>query len=375
MPSFDIVKSWVPEETFRTAAVKASFTLEDITLQKRFAGEIPLEGLDWKIGLIVGRSGTGKTSIAREKFPDAYIRSFEYSHKNFLADFPKENTVDEITTALCNVGFASPPDWLKSYDCLSQGEKMRVDIARALCTKMPLNPITGKELIVFDEFTSVVDREIAKIASFAISKSIKRSNKQFVAVTCHYDVEDWLEPDWVLYTDTMKFELRDKKKRTRPPIKLEIHECSRSLWSIFRQYHYLNTNILASNKHYVALYNSNPVAFISIGRSQYKYKYWRVSRLVVLPDYQGVGIGSRLLTWAAQHFHEKTRLDFFIVSSNPQLIHLRRSPHWILKRAGHSVNKNNRFRREKNLIKSSSQNRLTFSFKYKPETQNNHNKT
>jgi GNAT superfamily N-acetyltransferase len=157
------------------------------------------------------------------------------------------------------------------------------------------------------------------------------------------------------------------KKNSRPPIELEIYECSRSLWSIFRQYHYLNTNILTSNKHYVALYNSKPVAFISIGRSQYKYKYWRVSRLVVLPDYQGVGIGTRLLTWAAQYFHEKTHLDFFIVSSNPQLIHLRNIPCWILKRAGHSVNKNNRFRREKNLINSSSQNRLTFSFKYKPQ--------
>jgi ABC-type ATPase with predicted acetyltransferase domain len=86
---------------------------------------------------------------------------------------------------------------------------------------MPTNQITGKELIVFDEFTSVVDREIAKIASFAISKSIKRSNKQFIAVTCHYDVEDWLEPDWVLYTDTMKFELRDKKKAHDPQLSLK----------------------------------------------------------------------------------------------------------------------------------------------------------
>jgi GNAT superfamily N-acetyltransferase len=116
------------------------------------------------------------------------------------------------------------------------------------------------------------------------------------------------------------------KKSSRPTIQLEIHECTRSLWSLFRQYHYLNTNILTSNKHYVALYNSKPVAFISIGRSQYKYKYWRVSRLVVLPDYQGVGIGTRFLTWAAQYSYEKTRLDFFIVSSNPQLIHLRNSP-------------------------------------------------
>jgi len=86
--------------------------------------------------------------------------------------------------------------------------------------RCPFNPITGRELIVFDEFTSVVDREIAKIASFAISKSIRRSNKQFVAVTCHYDVEDWLEPDWVLYTDTMKFELRDKKKVPDPQLSL-----------------------------------------------------------------------------------------------------------------------------------------------------------
>ena len=90
MQSFDIVKSWVPEETFRTVAVKASFTLDDIKLQKQFTGQIPIEGLDWKIELIVGRSGAGKTSIAKEKFPDAYIAGFEYKHKNFLTDFPKK---------------------------------------------------------------------------------------------------------------------------------------------------------------------------------------------------------------------------------------------------------------------------------------------
>ena len=208
MPSFDIVKSWVPEENFRTVGVKASFTLEDIKLQKRFVGEIPIEGLDWKIGLIVGRSGTGKTSIAKEKFPDAYIRSFEYTHKNFLADFPKENTVDEITTALCNVGFASPPDWLKAYSCLSQGEKMRVDVARALC--LP------QKRIVFDEFTSVVDREVAKIGSYAISKAVRaQSEKQFIAVTCHFDVIDWLEVDWVYNTDTMEF---SRKKEVGRPL-------------------------------------------------------------------------------------------------------------------------------------------------------------
>jgi len=158
------------------------------------------------VGIIVGRSGSGKTSIAKQLFPDAYIRGFEYSHKCVLDDFPEELETGEITKVLCSVGFASPPDWLKSYDCLSQGEKMRVDIARALC----LNQCQ----IVFDEFTSVVDREIAKVSAYAISKAVRHSEKKFIAVTCHYDVVDWLDPDWMFCTDTMEFSR--KKEDGRP---------------------------------------------------------------------------------------------------------------------------------------------------------------
>ena len=72
-----------------------------------------------------------------------------------------------------------------------------------------------KPLIVFDEFTSVVDREIAKVSAFAISKAVRRSKKKFIAVTCHYDVVDWLEPDWVFCTDTMEF---SRKKEVGRPL-------------------------------------------------------------------------------------------------------------------------------------------------------------
>lgn len=81
-----------------------------------------------------------------------------------------------------------------------------MDIARALCLEQPQ--------VVFDEFTSVVDREIAKVSAFAISKAVRRSKKQFIAVTCHYDVVDWLDPDWVFCTDTMEFSR--KKESGRP---------------------------------------------------------------------------------------------------------------------------------------------------------------
>jgi ABC-type dipeptide/oligopeptide/nickel transport system ATPase subunit len=94
-----------------------------------------------------GRSGSGKNSIAKQLFPDAYVRSFENNSKCVLDDFPSKLETGEITKMLCGVGFASLPHLLKTYDCLSQGEKISIDIARALCL--------DKLLIVIDEFTSV----------------------------------------------------------------------------------------------------------------------------------------------------------------------------------------------------------------------------
>jgi hypothetical protein len=204
---FDILKKWDQEDSFRAQSVVGSYTLNGVKLEKRFTGSLPLEDFDWQVGVIVGRSGSGKTSIAKQLFPDAYIKEFEYKNKCVLDDFPQKLETGEITKMLCSVGFASPPDWLKGYDCLSQGEKMRVDIARALCLDKPL--------VVFDEFTSVVDREIAKVSAFAISKAVRRSSKKFIAVTCHFDVVDWLDPDWVFCTNTMEF---SRKKETGRPL-------------------------------------------------------------------------------------------------------------------------------------------------------------
>jgi ABC-type ATPase with predicted acetyltransferase domain len=194
---FDFKHTWLAPQTFRAQSVIGTYTLLDVKLEKKLKGSLPLEDWDWQIGVIVGTSGSGKTSIAKKLFPNAYIKDFEYSHACFLDDFPENLSNSEIEKALGSAGFAEPPSWLKSYAVLSQGQKMRVDIARALLLDAPL--------VVFDEFTSVVDREVAKVGAYAISKAVRRTKKQFIAVTCHFDVMDWLEPDWVFNTDTMEF--------------------------------------------------------------------------------------------------------------------------------------------------------------------------
>lgn len=165
MPHFDIIKRAQPSETFRVKSVMGSYDMSAAHTEEHFVGDIELPK-EWNIGLIVGRSGTGKTTIARELFGDCIINGYEYTHESILDDMPKGASVQEICKALTSVGFASPPSWLKPYAVLSNGEKMRCDLARAILEK--------RDLFVFDEFTSVVDRDVAKVGSLAMQKAIRR---------------------------------------------------------------------------------------------------------------------------------------------------------------------------------------------------------
>lgn len=196
MPYFNIIKTHKPTNSFRVESVKGTFDLTNDIIKEEFQGNIDLPE-KWSVGLIVGRSGTGKTTIAKELFNDIIVNNYEYINDNVLDDMPKDKTVVDICKAFNSVGFSSPPNWLKPYGVLSNGEKMRVDLARSI--------LENNEIFAFDEFTSVVDREVAKIGSFAMQKAIRKTNKKFIAITCHHDVEDWLLPDWVFNTDLMEF--------------------------------------------------------------------------------------------------------------------------------------------------------------------------
>lgn len=195
MPSFDIVKHIRPEKSYRVSAIVSNFDLDVEHLTEEFKGSIDLPD-EWQIGLIVGGSGTGKTTISRECFPDAYFCGYHYTERPVIEDMPKAS-IKDIEKTFTSVGFSSPPSWLKPYSVLSNGEKMRVDLARCL--------LDDKKLIVFDEFTSVVNRECAKTTACAIAKAIRRSDKKFIAVSCHDDIVDWLEPDWIYDTDQKRF--------------------------------------------------------------------------------------------------------------------------------------------------------------------------
>jgi ABC-type dipeptide/oligopeptide/nickel transport system ATPase subunit len=302
------------------------FDLQSEHIKERFTGNLSIENVEWQIGCIVGASGTGKTSIAKELFTNSYWQEKAHNSKSVLDDFSERSSVDEITKTFNAVGFSSPPSWLKPYEVLSNGEKMRVDLAQAI--------LSDKDLIVFDEFTSVVDRNVAKIGSAAIAKSIRRTKKKFIAVSCNYDILEWLEPDWIFDTNEMRFK-NVRGLLRRPEIELKIYE-RKGLWYLFRKYHYLNSELNNSSRQFIAFSNGVPIAFCAILHFPHPQvtNFKRISRVVTLPDYQGLGIGFRLMNFVCDKFvKEKQRV--IITTTTPSLINaFKTSKHWQLRRTG-----------------------------------------
>jgi GNAT superfamily N-acetyltransferase len=279
----------------------------------------------WNVGLIVGPSGCGKSTTARHLWPDAFRPAAPPPPDRAVVDlFPPEMSVKEVTALLSSVGFSSPPAWLRPFPVLSTGQQFRVNLALLLAS--------APSPCVADEFTSVVDRTVACIGSAALARTVRSRDQQFVAVTCHEDVEPWLQPDWVYRPAEDLFQWRSLQRR--PPVQLTVVRCAPSAWPLFSPHHYLSSALTPGAACFLATWEEQPVAFSAwlrfFGSGP---KAMREHRTVTLPDYQGVGIGSALSAWCASLWRG---LGFRALSTttHPALIASRtRSPLWRMHRA------------------------------------------
>jgi ABC-type transporter Mla maintaining outer membrane lipid asymmetry ATPase subunit MlaF len=284
---------------------------------------------DWQVGLIVGPSGSGKSSLARALWPHHQVGGLVLWRDDaaLIDGFPEGMSIREITDLLCSVGLSSPPAWLRPYRVLSGGEQFRADMAHRLARASVVGP---GELVMVDEFTSTVDRQVAKVASHAVAKAARQRDLQMVAVTCHYDVIDWLQPDWIIDMRTSEFTWRSVQ--SRPSIELDIYPADRGLWAAFRRHHYLTPDISNAAQCIAGYVNGEPVAFFAwIHFPHAKVRDIKMGhRLVVLPDWQGLGIGVRLTEWAAQRLHEQG-YRYHTTIAHPAMVHYyAKSPRWTL---------------------------------------------
>jgi hypothetical protein len=243
MPRIDCLRTAPIERTPRVKQVEGMFDIPPAQRSERcWRVTLPIETREWNIGLIVGPSGCGKSTLARECFGPFSEPSWP-TDRAILDAFPPELGIKEIVLLLSSVGFSSPPAWLRPYQQLSTGEQFRVRIARALAE--------STDLAVIDEFTSVVDRTVARIGSAAVSRTVRAAAKRLVAVTCHYDVIDWLDPDWLYDPSVDEFQWRGLQGRPQLPV--EIFRVHRSAWQLFKHHHYLSCDLNPSAQCFVGV--------------------------------------------------------------------------------------------------------------------------
>lgn len=325
MPRFDITSEVAIKSDARVKQVEGIF---DIPPSERsvttFPVNLPIEEREWQIGLIVGPSGCGKTSIARHAFSDKVISGYEWDPaKAIVSQFPKALSIADVTGFLSSVGFSSPPSWLRPFWALSNGEQFRVTLARALAEE--------QDLFVIDEFTSVVDRTVAQIGSCAVSKAIRRTKKQMIALSCHFDVIEWLQPDWIYEPAGNLFQWRSLRRR--PDIDLTVRRVDKAAWNIFKKHHYMSSEIHAASQCWVGFIGETPACFLSMLHRPHPVRpMWSGSRLVVMPDFQGIGLGMKMFDTIAAMYRAKGK-GVTGTSANPAMIsYIARSPKWLITR-------------------------------------------
>jgi ABC-type lipoprotein export system ATPase subunit len=321
------------QSTPRVAQLRGLFDLtEEKTSRLHWTIDLPLEERPWLIGLITGPSGCGKSTIARHLWPAECGWRHDWNDSNAIVDgFPAGLSIKDVTVLLSSVGFSAPPAWLRPYRVLSTGQQFRVTLARLLAEALARAADQPRRPIVFDEFTSVVDRTVAQIGSAALARTVRQQQLPFVAVTCHEDVLDWLQPDWHYQPAEQRFTWRCLQPR--PTIALDVVRCQASAWPLFAPHHYLSTALARSAVCFLASWKQRPVAFSAwlpfVGGGP---PARREHRTVTLPDYQGVGLGNALSATIASLWRG---LGYRALSTttHPAMIRSRlRSPLWRMHR-------------------------------------------
>jgi ABC-type lipoprotein export system ATPase subunit/GNAT superfamily N-acetyltransferase len=230
---------------------------------------------------IVGSSGSGKSTILNK---NGFIKSNYCKNTPIYKQFSNEENAEKLLIAC---GLRTIPCWKRSPSNLSNGECHRFEIAIGI----------DKGIYFIDEFTSVVDRNTAKSLSVAINKYYHKSNnKRLVIASCHYDVIEWLQPDHIYNTDTRQWQERGSL-RQRPPLTIQLQSViGKDVWSIFKKHHYLSGKLNDSCNAFLATIDDIPVAFTSILAfpNRHFINAWRGHRTVVLPEFQGMGIGNSI---------------------------------------------------------------------------------
>ena len=171
-----------------TEMVSKNFDYEFNGMSEIYPYEVPELPDDFSILCIVGASGSGKSTLIKGFSSQYNQNNNTYNNNAIVSNF---NTPEEACDKLSAVGLNSLPVWCRPRHVLSVGEGFRADVA------LNLNSYQ-----IFDEFTSTIDRNVAKSTCNGLQRYIRKHNlHNLVFVSCHKDFISFLQPDIVIDLD------------------------------------------------------------------------------------------------------------------------------------------------------------------------------
>lgn len=298
MQNFELTLSSSVAKSFR--ATKAANSL-DIDAEKKSSHHFKVQAdikTPFNIGVIVGASGSGKTTLAKHIYGEEAFKEILNPTKPVIDQFPDALSYDECAAMLCGVGLTSVPCWIRPAYTLSNGQKARAECALQMARE-------DSNVIVIDEWTSVVDRTVAKVMSHCIQKHARKTGKTIVLLSCHYDVLDWLNPDWVIDANKQAYTNRRllwQEFKRKEQLQFDIREADKSTWKYFSRYHYLNEKLAGGKQLFYGLWDgTNQIGFLAFTnyvphrKDRLQKMQLHFNRLVIHPDYCGFGLGIHFL--------------------------------------------------------------------------------
>ena len=370
MQNYHLTLKHSPWTTFRCQ--KAANSL-DIDVEKKLTHDFSVSAdieSPFNVGVIVGASGSGKTTLAEHIWGAERLQRVLTPDAPVIEQFPTDMDYSACVKYLTGVGLSAVTCWIRPASTLSNGQRERAEIALRMAS-------STDELCIVDEWTSVVDRTVGKVMSHAIQKWARASGKRVVLLTCHYDVLDWLQPDWVIDCNKQAFIDRRLLPRQRQErLTFDVRECDRRAWSCFAKYHYLSDRLPAGFITTFGLFcGEDQVGFLCFAqytphRRDYTTRGIRMqmhsNRTVIHPDFVGLGLGMTMTNAGAAVMHARGFDVRAKYSSEPMFRLMIRDPRWEHIRSGmiSKVVVGARMSR----LKGHRLDVTTHTFKYVPET-------
>lgn len=319
-------------DVFKTFRCQKAANSLDIDVAKKSIHQFRVDAdlaADYSVGLIVGASGSGKSTLARSIWGDACLRNVLQDALPVIDQFPDTWTYDECAAALAGVGLTSVPCWIRPAYTLSTGQRARAECALQIARD-------GDDVVVMDEWTSVVDRTVAKVMSHCVQKHARRTRRRIVLLSCHYDVLEWLNPDWVIDCNDQTY--TDRRSLCRhfvrsEQLQFDIREVARTTWRSFAKYHYLSERLPGGDIATFGLFHgADQIGFQCfanyVPHRKGNVKQMHSNRTVIHPDYAGLGLGIRLIDETSAMMHARGYDVRARYTSTPIFRSMRKSPVW-----------------------------------------------